>query len=70
MLDDLKLVHKQLLEKPTTDQVSQMIESIDHTFRQHLGDNVTGLKTLVHQVYRHIQHKVDRDDIRKLISAR
>jgi hypothetical protein len=35
-----------------------------------LGENVAGLKTLVHQVYKNIQHKVDRDDIRKLISSR
>jgi hypothetical protein len=59
-LDDLKSV----------DQVTDMIDGIELTFKEHLGENVQGLKSLVNQVYRHIQHKVDREDIRKLIAAR
>ena len=29
-----------------------------------------GLKGLVEQVYKHIQHKVDRDDIKGLITVK
>lgn len=39
-------------------------------FCRHLGENVQGLKSLVSQVYRHIQNKVDREDIRKLIASK
>ena len=35
-----------------------------------LGENVIGLRGLVDQVYRQIHHKVNREDIRKLISAK
>lgn len=69
-MDDLKSVHKQLQERPSVDQVTDMIDGIEMTFKEHLGENVQGLKSLVNQVYRHIQHKVDREDIRKLIAAR
>lgn len=63
-------MHKQLQERPSVEQVTGMIDGIENTFKEHLGENVHGLKSLVNQVYRHIQHKVDREDIRKLISAR
>jgi hypothetical protein len=37
---------------------------------RHLGENVVGLRGLVDQVYRQIHHKVNREDIKKLISAK
>ena len=40
-----------------------------HVFR-HLGENVVGLRSLVDQVYRQIHRKVNREDIKKLISAK
>ena len=37
---------------------------------RHLGENVLGLKTLVDEVYKQIHQKVNREDIKKLISAK
>ncbi len=34
LLDDLKNVHKQLLEKPTTEQVGTMMEAVENTFKE------------------------------------
>lgn len=37
---------------------------------RHLGENVNGLTNLVGQVYKYLQTKVDREDIRNLISSK
>lgn len=37
---------------------------------RHLGENVVGLRGLVDQVYRHMHHKVNREDIKNLVSAK
>ncbi len=69
-MDELREVQKQLTERPSTTQVDDMLQNIETTFKSHLGENVFGLKGLVHQVYKHIQNKVDRDDIKRLITAK
>ncbi|RYH04937.1 hypothetical protein EON65_46070 [archaeon] len=35
-----------------------------------LGENVVGLRSLLYEVFRHIQNKADREDIRSLIAAK
>ena len=45
-----------------------MVSMTSH--HRHLGENVLGLKTLVDEVYKHIHQKVNREDIKKLISAK
>uniref|UniRef100_A0A7S3M6C0 Uncharacterized protein n=2 Tax=Spumella elongata TaxID=89044 RepID=A0A7S3M6C0_9STRA len=70
VLDELKLLQLQVNDRPSTTDVSNMMEGISHTFRKHLGENVVGLRGLVDQVYRQIHHKVNREDIKKLISAK
>ena len=47
-----------------------MVDGIGETFRKHLGENVVGLRSLVDQVYHHMHNKVNRTDIKNLITAR
>eukprot|EP01034_Spumella_vulgaris_P021440 gene21440-27471_t len=70
LMDDLKHVHQELLQRPSASQVGDMMDLVEHTIKSHLGENIVGLKGLVEQVYKHIQHKVDRDDIKNLISVK
>ena len=70
LLDDLKSVHRELQQRPSATQVADMMDLVEHTIKTHLGENIVGLKGLVEQVYKNIQHKVDRDDIKSLISIK
>jgi hypothetical protein len=69
-MEDLKHVHLELMQRPSASQVGDMMDLVEHTIKSHLGENIVGLKGLVEQVYKHIQHKVDRDDIKNLISVK
>jgi hypothetical protein len=69
-MDDLRDVQKQLSERPSAGELDLMLKGVEETFQNHLGENVYGLKGLVQQVYKHIQNKVDRDDIKHLISSK
>jgi hypothetical protein len=70
LMDELKDVREEIKDRPSTHQVEHMVGKIEKTFISHLGENVNGLTSLVGQVYKYLQTKVDREDIRNLITSK
>eukprot|EP01033_Poteriospumella_lacustris_P011989 gene11989-8561_t len=70
LMEELKDVRDEVKDRPSTHQVEHMVGKIEKTFKSHLGENVNGLTNLVGQVYKYLQTKVDREDIRNLITSK
>lgn len=70
LVDELKFVQDEVKDRPNHSQVTGMMEGIEAAFRSHVGENVEGLRALLEQVYQLIQHKVDREDIKRLIVSK
>lgn len=70
LLEEMKVVQKDIRARPLASEVAERITSTEDSLRGLLGENVVGLRSLLYEVFRHIQHKADRDDIRHLITAK
>eukprot|EP01039_Chlorochromonas_danica_P005405 gene5405-5945_t len=70
LIEDLKAVRKDLRTRAVATEVQEKITTTEDGLRSLLGENVVGLRSLLYEVFRHIQSKADRDDIKHLITAK
>jgi len=70
LIDDIKILQKDMREKPSATKVSEMLALVEHSFTSNIGAGMVGMRSYIEQLYKAVQHKVNREDIRALINAK
>ena len=68
MINKLKQIEHEMSEKPSVDSMTEMIRLIELTMKQHVGENVVGLKASVGQIMKAIQNKASKDEVMRLVA--